>query len=166
MGLKGGVGKSSLALRSVFKSDQNGIESMSYLISLSLLHMGSNQTKMGLKVDAAVDADELLVDQVQIRPKWDWKHNTEREHGRAWLRGSNQTKMGLKESSNGAFTPWSPVQIRPKWDWKRSFQHQTRFCELVQIRPKWDWKCGRRSRSRTWKQTRALFKSDQNGIES
>ena len=128
----------SLGFVWLFKSDQNGIESMPRSF-LSLPASG-----------------------VQIRPKWDWKDIYIRIRGNPqW--SSNQTKMGLKGITVNAIRPSGSVQIRPKWDWKASIfsgiharpfkfksdqngierQHSgdnpTLFSQ-VQIRPKWDWK--------------------------
>ena len=123
----------------MLKSDQGGIES-EFFKTLVLLHMGWNQTKVGLKggrFDSGCEGEDV----VEIRPRWDWKDSSMNQI--PWLLRLLKSDQGgiespFSESMNSASLT---VEIRPRWDWK---EHR----EILIVEPE------------------LQLKSDQGGIES
>ena len=104
---------------SVLKSDQNGIESckefLAFLPFCSLLKSDQNG------IESWINFVMTLNQAVEIRPKWDWKHDA--------VDTQVTSSKKLKSDQNGikriarvtAFTKSNTVEIRPKWDWKLKF---------------------------------------------
>ena len=100
------------------KSDQDGIESKFYQNFVRhAFVLKSDQD--GIERCSPHPLSQLQFQNVEIRPRWDWKSGIWRAVGRSsGKKGWNQTKMGLKAPHAASLFIISLVEIRPRWDWK------------------------------------------------